>query len=98
MAIIGFSGAKCVPCFTKTAAVHAKQPRSPVKGTGAVFSSLHGACQERGDLRSRAGGGGVEAAAAHAGGHAVLHGPGHRARVIVFWTPSSFKYSVSFPE
>ena len=38
MAIIGFSGAKCVPLFTKTAAVHSKQLRSlSVKGTGAVF-------------------------------------------------------------
>ena len=38
MAIIDSSGAKCVPLFTKTAAVHSKQLRSlSVKGTGAVF-------------------------------------------------------------
>ena len=43
---------------------------------------LHGACQERGDLGAGAGGGGVEAAAAHAGGDAVLHGPGHRACIV----------------
>ena len=46
-----------------------------MKGTGAVFSSLHGACQERGDLRAGAGTGGVEMTVAHAGGNAVFHGP-----------------------
>ena len=53
-----------------------------MKGTGAVFASLHGACQERGNLRSRAGGGGVETTVAHAGGDAALHGPRHRLRVV----------------
>ena len=38
VAIIDSSGAKCVPFFTKTAAVHGKQPRFlSVKGTGAVL-------------------------------------------------------------
>ena len=37
VAIIDSSGAKCVPLFTKTAAVHCKQPRFPMNGTGAVF-------------------------------------------------------------
>ena len=46
------------------------------------FTSLHGACQKRGDLRAGAGGSGVEATAAHAGGDAVLHGPRHGLRVV----------------
>ena len=46
------------------------------------FTSLHGACQERGDLRSCASAGGIELAVAHAGGDAVLHGPGHRVCVV----------------
>ena len=46
------------------------------------FTSLHGACQKRGDLRAGAGGSWVEATAAHAGGDAVLHGPGHGLRVV----------------
>ena len=45
-----------VPCFSGTAAVHAKQPRFPVKGTGAVFASLHVAIQEGRDLAAGAGG------------------------------------------
>ena len=64
-------------CHTKTAPVPFR------KGTGAVFSSLHGACQNRRDLHMGAGGGGVEASAAHAGGNAVLHGPRHRVCVVV---------------
>ena len=71
MVIIDFSGAK------EETASHGKQPRFPVKGTGAVFASLHGACQERGDLCSRAGGVGVETTAANTGGNAVLDGPSH---------------------
>ena len=71
------------PVFSGTAAVHGKQLRSPfLKGTGAVFVSLHGACQKRGDLRAGAGGGGVEASAAHAGGDAAFHGPSHGLRVV----------------
>ena len=59
------------------------QPRSlSVKETGAGFSSLHGACQERGDLSAGAGGVGVETAAAHTGGNAVLDGPGHSLRIV----------------
>ena len=46
------------------------------------FASLHGACQERGDLRAGAGTGGVEMTVTHAGGNAVLHGPSHGLRVI----------------
>ena len=66
------------PVFSGTAAVHGKQLRSPfLKGTGAVFVSLHGACQKRGDLRAGAGGGGVEATVADTVGDAVFHGPGH---------------------
>ena len=37
----------------KTAPVPCERDRS------CFFASLHGACQERGDLRSRAGGGGI---------------------------------------
>ena len=71
------------PVFSGTAAVHGKQLRSPfLKGTGAVFVSLHGACQERGDLRAGAGGGGVEATAADAGGDTVLDSPSYRPRVV----------------
>ena len=45
-----------VLCFSGTAAVHAKQPRFPVKGTGAVFASLHIAIQEGRNLAAGAGG------------------------------------------
>ena len=76
MVIIDSSGAKA------ETASHGKQPRFPVKGTGAVFASLHGACQERGDLRSCAGAGGIELAVADAIGDAVFHGPGHRVCVV----------------
>ena len=68
VAFIDSSGAKA------ETASHGKQPRSPTKGTGAVFVSLHGACQERGDLRAGAGTVGIELSAAHAGGDAVFHG------------------------
>ena len=71
-----------VPCFSGTAAVHGKQPRFPAKGTGAVFALLHVTIQEGRDLCTGAGGVGVEASAAHAGGDAVLHGPGHRLCVV----------------
>ena len=43
---------------------------------------LHGACQERRDLRAGAGGVRIEASAAHAGGNAVLHGPSHGLRIV----------------
>ena len=53
-----------------------------MKGTGAVFSSLHGACQERCDLRSRAGADGIELSVTNACGDAVLHGPSHGLRIV----------------
>ena len=77
MVIIDPSGAKA-----KTA-VHGKQPQSlSVKGTGAVFALLHVTIQESRDLRSCAGGVGVETATANAGGDAILDGPGHCLRVV----------------
>ena len=72
------------PAFYKNS--RSSQQTAPVpfrkRDRSCFFASLHGACQERGDLRSRAGGGGVEVTAAHAGGDAVLHGPRHGLRVV----------------
>ena len=72
------------PAFYKNSS--SSQQTAPVpfrkRDRSCFFASLHGACQERGDLRSRAGGGGVEVTAAHAGGDAVLHGPRHGLRVV----------------
>ena len=53
-----------------------------MKGTGAVFASLHVTIQEGCDLASGAGGVGVETTAANTGGNAVLDGPGHGLRVV----------------
>lgn len=55
----------------------------PQKVPELFFTSLHGACQNRRDLHMGTGSGGVEASAAHADGNAVLHGPRHRACVVV---------------
>ena len=72
------------PAFYKNS--RSSQQTAPVpfrkRDRSCFFASLHGAYQERGDLRSRAGGGGVEVTAAHAGGDAVLHGPRHGLRVV----------------
>ena len=51
--IIDSSGAKCVPLFTKTAAVHSKQLRFPVKGTGGCFCVT--SCSDTGRSRSGRG-------------------------------------------
>ena len=63
-------------CHTKTAPVpFRKRDRS-------CFSSLHVTIQEGRDLAAGAGGVGIEAAAANAGGDAILDGPSHRLRVV----------------
>ena len=76
MGIIDSSGAKA------ETAVHGKQPRFPVKGTGAVFALLHVTIQEGCDLAAGAGGVGIRTVGNTLGLGPVISRVGEILRII----------------